>query len=130
MMRKFAPVIAAGLVLAAAVGLGAQTGGQTGNRVKKTYTGPVNETIGVFQLVLERGASVEADYDPESNRLVIKTLAQEARITTSARYLLLVENQEGTVEATLPTGRVIRIEPGRADIVGRAIVEDPGTISI
>ena len=48
----------------------------------------------------------------------------------SARYLILIENQEGTVEVTLPTGRRVKIEPGRSDIVGRALVDDPGTISI
>ena len=125
-MRRLVSVVAAGLVLAVAVGVGAQnSGGQ-----KKVYNGPIKETFGQLDLMLEGGASVETDYAPDQNRLVVRTIAQEARIVTSARFLVLVENQEGTVEVTLPTGRLIKIEPGRSDIVGRALVDDPGTISI
>ena len=125
MTRRLVSIVAAGLVMAVALGIGAQNGGQ-----KKVYNGPIQQTFGPLNLVLEQGASVETDYDPSANRLLVRTIAQEARVVTSARYLLLIENQEGTVEVTLPTGRRVKIEPGRSDIVGRALVDDPGTISI
>jgi hypothetical protein len=126
MTRRLVSIVAAGLVMAVAMGLGAQSnGGQ-----KKVHNGPIQQSFGPLNLVLEQGASVETDYQPDANRLVVRTLAQEARIVTSARYLVLIENQEGTVEVTLPTGRRVKIEPGRSDIVGRALVDDPGTISI
>ena len=118
-------IIAVGLVMAVASGAGAQGNGQ-----KKVYNGPIQQSFGPLNLLLEQGASVETDFAPDANRLLVRTLAQEARVVTSARYLVLLENQEGTVEATLPTGRVVKIEPGRSDIVGRALVDDPGTISI
>ncbi len=126
MTRRLASAIVVGLVMALAMGVGAQNGsGQ-----KKVYNGPIKQTFGQLDLVLEGGASVETDYHPDQNRLVVRTIAQEARIVTSARFLVLVETQEGTVEVTLPTGRRIKIAPGNSDIVGRALVDDPGTISI
>jgi hypothetical protein len=54
----------------------------------------------------------------------------EARIVTSARNLVLVESSEGRVEILLPNGRLIVVEPGKAEIVGRALIDDPGTITI
>jgi hypothetical protein len=128
MTRGFASVVATGLVIAVAMGVGAQTPNGTGQ--KKVYSGPIKQTFGQLDLLLEGGASVETDYQPDQSRLVVRTIAQEARVVTSARFLVLVENQEGTVEVTLPTGGRIKIEPGRSDIVGRALVDDPGTISI
>jgi hypothetical protein len=126
MTRRLVSIIAAGLLLAVAMGAGAQSnGGQ-----KKVYNGPVKQTFGPLDLVLEQGAWVETDYQPDANRLVVRTLAQEGRVVMSARYLVLIENQEGTVEVTLPTGRRVKIEPGRSDIVCRALVDDPGTISV
>jgi hypothetical protein len=125
MTRRLVSIVAAGLIMAVAMGIGAQNGGQ-----KKVYNGPIQQSFGPLNLVLEQGASVETDFQPDANRLVVRTLAQEARVVMSARYLVLVENQEGTVEVTLPTGRRVKIEPGRSDIVGRALVDDPGTISI
>lgn len=104
---------------------------QQGNgSAKKVYNGPIKQTFGQLDLVLTGGASSEVEYQPDQSRLTVRTLAREARVVTSARYLVLVENQEGTVEVTLPTGRTIKIEPGQSDIVGRALVDDPGTISI
>jgi hypothetical protein len=97
---------------------------------KKTLTGPTKQTFGQLDVVLAEGASAEVDHDPATSRLTVRTLSREARVVTSARYLVLVENQEGTVEVTLPTGRRLRVEPGRSEIVGRALVDDPGTISI
>lgn len=126
MARRLVSIVAAGLIMAVAVGAEAQNGsGQ-----KKVYNGPIKQTFGVLDLVLEQGASVETDYQPDQNRLVVRTIAQEARVVTSARYLVLIENQEGTVEVTLPTGRRVKIAPGLSDIVGRALVDDPGMISI
>jgi hypothetical protein len=126
MTRRVVSLLVAGLVMAVGVGVGAQNGSSQ----KKSYNGPIKQTFAQLDLILEQGASVETDYDPGASRLLVRTTAQEARVVTSARYLVLVENQEGTVEVTLPTGRQIKIEPGRSDIVGRAIVDDPGTISI
>jgi hypothetical protein len=125
MTRRLVSIVATGLIMAVPMGIGAQNGGQ-----KKVYNGPIQQSFGPLNLVLEQGASVETDFQPDANRLVVRTLAQEARVVMSARYLVLVENQEGTVEVTLPTGRRVKIEPGRSDIVGRALVDDPGTISI
>jgi hypothetical protein len=126
MTRRLVSILAAGLIMVLAMHARAQNGeGQ-----KKVYDGPIKQTFGALELILEQGASVETDYYPDANRLVLKTLAQEARVVTSARYLLLVENQEGIVEVTLPTGRVVKIEPGRSDILGRALTDDPGAISI
>jgi len=34
------------------------------------------------------------------------------------------------VEILLPNGRLIVVEPGKAEIVGRALVDDPGNITI
>jgi hypothetical protein len=126
MTRRLVSIVAAGLVMAVAMGIGAQTNGSQ----KKVFNGPIQQTFGQLSLMLEQGASVETDYQPDANRLVVRTIAQEARVLVSARYLILIENQEGTVEVTLPTGRRVKIEPGRSDIVGRALVDDPGTISI
>jgi hypothetical protein len=61
---------------------------------------------------------------------VIRTLVGETRIVTSAKNLILIENTEVRVEVLLPNGRVVIVEPGKSDIVGRAIVDDPGTITI
>jgi hypothetical protein len=97
---------------------------------KKIYTGPIKQTFGQLDLVLEAGATAEVQYQPDASRLTVRTIAREARVVTSARFLVLVENVEGTVEVTLPTGRRIKVEPGQSDIVGRALVDDPGTISI
>ena len=51
----------------------------------------------------------------------LKTLVGEARIVTSAKNLILVESTEGRVEILLPNGRLIVVEPGKAEIVGRAV---------
>jgi len=97
---------------------------------KKVYNGPTKVSFGRLDLVLAPGASSEVQYQPDASRLVVKTLAKDARVVTSARYLILLENVEGTMEARLATGRTIRIEPGKSDIVGRALVDDPGQIVV
>jgi hypothetical protein len=124
---------ALGILLGAAlvVGGGATAWAQAnGNAEKKVYTGPGETSFGNLQLVLGPGASAETQYEPDAYRLTVKTLTGEARVVTSARFLVLVENVEGTMEVLLPNGRKIVVEPGRSDIVGRAIVDDPGAITV
>ena len=80
--------------------------------------------------MLGQGASAETAFQPDASKLIVKTLVGEARIVTSAKNLILVESTEGRVEILLPNGRVIVVEPGKAEIVGRALVDDPGNITI
>ena len=97
---------------------------------KRIINGPTKTSFGPLDLVLGQGASAETAFQPDTQTLRIKTIVGEARIVTSAKNLILVENTEGRVEILLPNGRVVIIEPGKSDIVGRAIVDDPGTITI
>lgn len=97
---------------------------------KRILNGPSKTSFGPLDVVLGQGASVETAFQPDSQTLRIKTLVGEARIVTSAKNLILIENSEGRVEILLPNGRVVVVEPGKSDIVGRAIVDDPGTITI
>ena len=80
--------------------------------------------------MLGQGASAETAFQPDASKLAVKTLVGEARIVTSAKNLILVESSEGRVEILLPNGRLIVVEPGKAEIVGRALVDDPGNITI
>ena len=80
--------------------------------------------------MLGQGASAEAKFQPDASKLTVKTLVGEARVITSAKNLILVENTEGRTEILLPNGRLIIVEPGKAEIVGRALVDDPGNITI
>jgi len=97
---------------------------------KRIINGPSKTSFGGLELVLGPGASAETAFQPDASKLIVKTLVGEARIVTSARNLILVESTEGRVEILLPNGRVIVVEPGRAEIVGRALVDDPGNITI
>jgi hypothetical protein len=97
---------------------------------KRIVNGPSKTSFGGLELVLGQGASAEAAFQPDSSKLIVKTLVGEARIVTSARNLILVESGEGRVEILLPNGRLIVVEPGKAEIVGRALVDDPGNITI
>lgn len=98
---------------------------------KQIVNGPAEVTFGKMLLSVGSGASAQVRYQPDASRLTVKTLAGEARITTSARNLLLVENKEGKVQVLLTsTGRVIVIESGKSEIFGRAIVNDPGQIIV
>ncbi|MBI1892878.1 MAG: hypothetical protein HYS14_02025 [Candidatus Rokubacteria bacterium] len=98
---------------------------------KQVVRGPAEVTFGQMLLSLGQGASAEVAYQPEQTRLTVKTLAGEAKITTSARNLVFVENVEGKVQVLLTsTGRVIVIEQGKSEIFGRAIVNDPGQIIV
>ena len=97
---------------------------------KQVFRGPAEVTFGRLTLSLPEGAVSEVRYQPDASRLVVKTRAGEARVSVSARYLILLENMEGTMEVRLPTGRVIVIEPGKSEIVGAALANDPGVIVI
>jgi hypothetical protein len=97
---------------------------------KRIINGPSKTSFGGLELVLGQGASAETAFQPDSSKLIVKTLVGEARVITSAKNLILVESTEGRVEILLPNGRVVVVEPGKAEIVGRALVDDPGNITI
>jgi hypothetical protein len=97
---------------------------------KRIINGPSKTSFGGLELVLGQGASAEAAFQPDSSKLIVKTLVGEARIVTSARNLILVESAEGRVEILLPNGRLIVVEAGKAEIVGRALIDDPGNITV
>jgi hypothetical protein len=97
---------------------------------KRIVNGPSKTSFGGFELVLGQGASAETAFQPDSSTLVVKTLVGEARIVTSAKNLIMVENSQGRVEILLPNGRLVVVEPGRAEIVGRTLGDDPGNITI
>ncbi len=97
---------------------------------KRIINGPSKTSFGGLELVLGQGASAETAFQPDASKLIVKTLVGEARIVTSAKNLILVESTEGRVEILLPNGRLIVVEPGKAEIVGRALVDDPGNITI
>jgi len=97
---------------------------------KRIINGPSKTSFGGLQLVLGQGASAEIKFQPDASKLTVKTLVGKARIVTSARNLILVESTEGRIEILLPNGRVIVVEPGKAEIVGRTLVDDPGNIVI
>jgi hypothetical protein len=97
---------------------------------KRIINGPSKTSFGGLELVLGQGASAETAFQPDASKLTVKTLVGEARIVTSAKNLILVESGEGRVEILLPNGRLIVVEPGKAEIVGRALVDDPGNITI
>jgi hypothetical protein len=97
---------------------------------KKIVNGPSKTSFGSLELILGQGASAETAFQPDASRLVVKTLVGEARIVTSARYLILIENSQGRVDILLPNGRLIQVEPGKSEIVGRTLTDDPGSITI
>jgi hypothetical protein len=97
---------------------------------KRIINGPSKTSFGGLELVLGQGASAETSFQPDASKLVVKTLVGEARVVTSAKNLILVESSEGRVEILLPNGRVIVVEPNKAEIVGRTLGDDPGNITI
>jgi hypothetical protein len=97
---------------------------------KRIINGPSKTSFGGLELVLGQGASAETAFQPDTSKLIVKTLVGEARIVTSAKNLIMVESAEGRVDILMPNGRVIVVEPGKAEIVGRALVDDPGNITI
>jgi len=117
-----------GVVVGMALLAGAGTAWAQGNEEKKTLTGPSTTALGPWQVVLADGAKAEVEFQPDTNRIVIKTTAKDAQLITSARYLVIVENEDGTVDVTLANGRKASIKPKNVDIFGRAIVDDPGQI--
>lgn len=120
-------------MLAGVVGgvlLGLASGALAAEDEKRIVNGPSKTSFGGFELVLGQGASAETAFQPDSSTLVVKTLVGEARIVTSARNLIMVENSQGRVEILLPNGRLVVVEPGRAEIVGRTLGDDPGNITI
>jgi hypothetical protein len=125
MMRGMLVAIVGGLILGLAGGAGAATEDE-----KQIVNGPSETTFGGLQLVLGPGASAETQFQPDASTLIVKTLVGEARIVTSARNLVLVETSQGRVEILLPNGRVVIVEPGRTEIVGRTLGDDPGSITI
>ena len=120
-------------MLVAVVGgvlLGLASGALAAEDQKRIVNGPSQTSFGGFELVLGQGASAETEFQPDSSTLVVKTLVGEARIVTSAKNLIMVESSQGRVEILLPNGRVVVVEPGKAEIVGRTLGDDPGNIMI
>ncbi len=97
---------------------------------KRIINGPSKTSFGGLELVLGQGASAETAFQPDASKLLVKTLVGEARIVTSAKNLILVESTEGRVEILLPNSRVIVVEPGKAEIVGRTLTDEAGNITI
>ncbi len=97
---------------------------------KRIINGPTKTSFGGLELVLGQGASAETAFQPDASKLIVKTLVGEARIVTSARNLIMVESTDGRVEILLPNGRLIVVESGKVEIVGRALIDDPGNITI
>ena len=129
-MSKALGLLLVGAMILGSVGTAAaQTAGGEKSE-KKVYYGPSKSAFGKLELVLEQGASSEVEYQPDASRVAIKTLVGEARIISAASYLILVENLDGKVDIKLPNGRIISVEPGKSEIVGRAIADDPGQIVI
>jgi hypothetical protein len=123
MRRAFAGLVGGLIVLLA-------TSSWAAEDEKRIINGPSKTSFGGMELVLGAGASAETAFQPDASKLIVRTLVGEARIVTSARNLILVENTEGRVEILLPNGRVINVEPGKTEIVGRSLVDDPGNITI
>jgi len=125
-------VMALVLVLSATPGLAQQPQRQAQEKDQgQIVRGPAEVTFGQFLLALREGASCRVKYQPENNRLDVETLVGEAKILTSARNLVLIENIEGKIQVLLTsTGRVTVVEPGKSEIFGRAIVNDAGQIVV
>jgi len=124
MTRRGLSALLGGLILVAA------TTTWAAEDEKRIVNGPSKTSFGGLELVLGQGASVEAAFQPDANKLIVRTLVGEARVVTSAKNLILVESTEGRIEILLPNGRVIQVEPGKAEIVGRTLGDDPGNITI
>jgi hypothetical protein len=118
------------LLLVSLVAVTGSSGWAASESEKRIINGPSKTSFGGLELVLGQGASAETAFQPDASKLVVKTITGEARIVTSAKNLILVESAEGRVEILLPNGRLIVVEPGKAEIVGRALVDDPGNITI
>lgn len=124
MTRRVLVTVLGGLIL------GLTFGAWAAEEEKRIVNGPSKTAFGGLDLILGQGASAETSFQPDASSLVVKTLVGEARIVTSAKNLVLVESSQGRVEILLPAGRLIVVEPGRAEIVGRALGDNPGNITI
>jgi hypothetical protein len=124
MTRRGLSALIGGLILVAA------TTTWAAEDEKRIINGPSKTSFGGLELVLGQGASAETAFQPDASKLIVRTLVGEARIVTSAKNLILVESTEGRIEILLPNGRVIQVEPGKAEIVGRTLGGDPGNITI
>ena len=124
MTRRMLAAVVGGVILALA------SGAWAAEDEKRIVNGPSKTSFGGLQLVLGPGASAETQFQPDASRLAVKTMVGEARIVTSAKNLVLVENSEGRVEILLPNGRVVVVEPGKSEIVGSTLGDDPGNITI
>jgi hypothetical protein len=94
------------------------------------FEGPVEVVYGPLKVILAPRATAEVRYQPNALQLSLRTKQGETRILTSARNLVMIENRGGKIEVKLPSGRVINVEPGRTEIVGQALLDDPGQIII
>lgn len=123
--RTFAALIV-GFALAVLAGPGWAQQVRESNEEKRIIQGPSRTSFGRLDVILPEGARSEVEYQPDAGTLVVRTQQGEARIVTSARYLILVETVAGKVEIRLADGRIINVEPGVSEIVGQALVDDPG----
>ncbi len=97
---------------------------------KKIVEGPAKVIYGSMSVVLAEGAKAEIRYQPDAKRVIVRTLVKDARVIIPAYLLIFLENAEGAMQVKLPAGRLINVEPGRTEIVGRAITDDPGQIVV
>lgn len=126
-VARIASTVAFLLLATHLVGVGVAAADQHDKRV---LDGAGKWSFGRIDLSLDPGASAEVRYQPDVSRLELTVLTGAARIVVSARYLVLIENLEGDLEIRLASGRVVNVEPGRTEIVGQALVDDPGQIVV
>jgi hypothetical protein len=125
-MRKLIGVAMAAALVGGAAGPGVAQQEAGPQAEKQLVQGPSTNSYGRLALVLPAGSEAEVQYLPETNVLSTRAIRGEARVFTSARHLLLVESVAGPVEIRLANGRVIPVEVGQSEIVGAALVDDPG----
>jgi hypothetical protein len=126
MLKRTFAALTVGAALAALAGPSWAQQVQESNEEKRVIQGPSRTSFGRLDVILPEGARSEVEYQPDAGTLVVRTQQGEARIVTSARYLILVETVAGKVEIRLADGRIINVEPGQSEIVGQALVDDPG----
>jgi hypothetical protein len=126
MLKRTFGALVVGAVLAALAGPTWAQQVRESNEEKRILQGPSRTSFGRLDVILPEGARSEVEYQPDAGTLVVRTQQGEARIITSARYLILVETVAGKIEIRLADGRIINVEPGQSEIVGQALVDDPG----
>jgi hypothetical protein len=103
----------------------------TPQRIIGEPAGETTYAYGRLALLLRDGAIAEVDPQPGMNAVRVRSVAGvSARIAVSARYFVLVESLHGTTRILLPSRLIITVPPGKAEIVGRALRDDPGMIVI